>query len=86
MNQLRRELWSEALNPEHFSDFITGRSPDKKSEKCEVPLASAAFLSPHSALRECNCAGPIGRAEFLICRGFLVVHFAGGKVEGDGRK
>lgn len=45
MNQLRRELWSEALNPEHFSDFITGRSPDKKSEKCEVPLASAAFLS-----------------------------------------
>ena len=45
INQLRRELWSEALNPEHFSDFTTNRDTDEKSEKCEVPLASAAFLS-----------------------------------------
>ena len=40
-----RELWSEALNPKHFSDFTTQGDPDQKSEKCEVPLASAAFLS-----------------------------------------
>jgi len=45
INQLRRELWSEALNPEHFSEFMSEGDPDEKSEKCEVPLASAAFLS-----------------------------------------
>ena len=45
INQLRRELWSEALNPKHFPDFTTQGDPDQKSEKCEVPLASAAFLS-----------------------------------------
>ena len=45
INQLRRELWSEALNPKHFSDFTTQSYPNHKSEKCEVPLTSAAFLS-----------------------------------------
>ena len=45
INQLRRELWSEALNSNHFSDFTTQGDPDQKSEKCEVPLASAVFLS-----------------------------------------
>ena len=45
INQLRRELWSEALNAEHFSDFMSSGASDQKSEKCEVPLASAAFLS-----------------------------------------
>ena len=45
INQLRRELWSEALNPEHFSEFMSEGDPDEKSEKCEVPLASTAFLS-----------------------------------------
>lgn len=45
INQLRRELWSEALNSEHFSDFMSGRDRDPKSEKCEIPLATAAFLS-----------------------------------------
>lgn len=45
INQLRRELWSQALNPEYFSDFTTSRNPDDKSPKCEVPLAAAAFLS-----------------------------------------
>lgn len=45
INQLRRELWSEALNPQHFSDFMAEGHPDQKSEKCDVPLASAAFLS-----------------------------------------
>jgi hypothetical protein len=45
VNQLRRELWAEALTPKHFSDFTTQSAPHQKSEKCEVPLASAAFLS-----------------------------------------
>jgi len=51
-----------------------------------VGLILILILIPHSAVRECNFSGPIGRAGFLIRRGFLVVHFAGGKVEGDGRK
>ena len=45
INQLRRELWSEALNPEHFSNFTSHPAPDLKSPKSTVPLRSAAFLS-----------------------------------------
>lgn len=45
INQLRRELWSEAINPAHLSDFISNRTPDQKSQKCPVPLTSALFLS-----------------------------------------
>jgi len=45
VNQLRRELWADALTPKHFSDFTTGMAAKEKSEKCDVPLASAAFLS-----------------------------------------
>jgi hypothetical protein len=45
INQLRRELWTEALNPKHFSDFSTHSPSDQKSDKCVVPLASAAFLN-----------------------------------------
>jgi hypothetical protein len=45
INQLRRELWADALTPKHFSHFMTDTSPDEKSEKCDLPLASAAFLS-----------------------------------------
>ncbi len=45
INQLRRELWADALTPKHFSDFTSGTSADQKSEKCDIPLASAAFLS-----------------------------------------
>lgn len=45
INQLRRELWADALNPKHFSDFMTVASPDEKPQKCDVPLASAVFLN-----------------------------------------
>ncbi len=45
INQLRRELWATALNPDHFPDFLSNKSPDRKSRKCDVPLGSAAFLS-----------------------------------------
>lgn len=45
INQLRRELWQEAINPAHLSDFTSDDAPEQKSEKCPVPLASALFLS-----------------------------------------
>ncbi len=45
INQLRRELWAEALAPEHFSHFTSRAAPDQKSQKSTVPLSSAAFLS-----------------------------------------
>jgi hypothetical protein len=45
INQLRRELWSEALKPEHFPYFTSRGAPDLKSLKCTVPLQSALFLS-----------------------------------------
>jgi len=44
-NQLRRELWSEALSPEHFSHFTSRGVPNLKCPKSAVPLHSAAFLS-----------------------------------------
>lgn len=45
INQLRRELWSAALNPSHFPDFSSGSRPERKCQKSDVPLRSAAFLS-----------------------------------------
>ncbi len=45
INQLRREMWAQALSPAHFSDFNSSSSPDQKCQKSEVPLRSAAFLS-----------------------------------------
>ncbi len=45
VNQLRRELWADALNPDHFPDFMSNNSPDQKPRKCDLPLGSAAFLS-----------------------------------------
>jgi len=45
INQLRRELWSEALNSNHFGHFTSTAHPDQKSQKCAVPFHSAAFLS-----------------------------------------
>lgn len=45
INQLRREMWAEALNPAHFPNFRSNRSPDHKPQKSPVPLSSSAFLS-----------------------------------------
>lgn len=45
INQLRRELWQEAINPDHLSEFTCTTAADEKSEKCPVPLASTIFLS-----------------------------------------
>lgn len=43
INQLRIELWTSALRPEHFSDFMTGRAATQKSQKCELNPAAALF-------------------------------------------
>jgi DDE superfamily endonuclease len=45
INQLRIELWASALQPGHFSDFITRVSPDEKSEKYKFNPAPAMFSS-----------------------------------------
>jgi len=43
INQLRIELWASALQPGHFSDFMTGTSSTQKSQKCEFNPAAALF-------------------------------------------
>ena len=45
INQLRREMWAQALQPAHFPDFMSDTSPNQKCPKSTVPLRSAAFLS-----------------------------------------
>jgi hypothetical protein len=43
INQLRIELWASALQPGHFSDFMSGTPPNQKSKKCECNPAAAMF-------------------------------------------
>lgn len=45
INQLRIELWAAALQPGHFSDFISGSPPDQMSEKSTINPAAAMFSS-----------------------------------------
>lgn len=45
INQLRRELWSAALQSADFSHFTSAKTPDQKCQKPAVPLRSALFLS-----------------------------------------
>jgi len=45
INQLRRELWSDAINPGHLSDFMSNTAPEEKSDQCPLPLPSAVFLT-----------------------------------------
>jgi hypothetical protein len=45
INQLRRELWSEAIHPAHLSDFTSRPAQNEKSDQCPVPLTSAVFLT-----------------------------------------
>lgn len=45
INQLRRELWADAINPTHLSDFTTTTPAEQNSQKHAVPLASAVFMS-----------------------------------------
>jgi hypothetical protein len=45
INQLRVELWSAALDPRHFRDFMSASPSTQNSEKSETSLAAALFLS-----------------------------------------
>jgi hypothetical protein len=45
VNQLRTDLWASALQPGHFSDFITGTPSDQKSDKSKFNPAAAMFSS-----------------------------------------
>ncbi len=45
INQLRRDLWFDAISPAHLSDFLSPGSSDRNPQKPPVSLASAAFLN-----------------------------------------
>jgi hypothetical protein len=45
INQLRIDLWASALQPGHFSDFITATAPHQKSDKYKFNPAAAMFSS-----------------------------------------
>jgi hypothetical protein len=45
INQLRYELWAQALRPESFAGFTSQTAPETKPEKHEPHLASAAFYA-----------------------------------------
>jgi hypothetical protein len=41
VNELRRELWSESINPKHLTDFMNRNPLDTKSVKYETDMCSA---------------------------------------------
>ena len=43
LRTLRFELWSRALRPDTFYDFVTGHTPDAKSKKLSPSLPGALF-------------------------------------------
>lgn len=45
INQLRIELWASALQPGHFSDFMSATTPNEKSDKYKFNPAPALFSS-----------------------------------------
>lgn len=45
VNELRRELWAEAIHREHLTDFVNAKSPDTKSVKYKPNLASSLFAA-----------------------------------------
>lgn len=45
VNELRRELWSESINPKHLSDFMNRTPSATKSVKRETDLCSAILAS-----------------------------------------
>lgn len=45
LNQLRYEMWANALNRNHFMPFSQSTAPNHNALKCDHPLASAVFLS-----------------------------------------
>ncbi len=45
INELRRELWAQAIHNKHLTDFNNARSRDTKSVKCQPNLGSALFAA-----------------------------------------
>lgn len=45
VNELRRELWAEAIHNKNLTDFKNGKSPDAKSVKYQPNLGSAFFTA-----------------------------------------
>jgi len=45
INELRRELWAAAIHAPHLTDFASGSSPDKKSEKRYPSLPDALLYA-----------------------------------------
>jgi hypothetical protein len=45
INQLRYELWAQALRPESLAGFTSQRRPDTKPEKLQPHLASSTFYA-----------------------------------------
>lgn len=45
INELRRELWAEAIHSKHLTDFVNAKSPDTKLLKYSPNLASCLFAA-----------------------------------------
>ena len=45
INQLRYEMWAEALRPAHFQSLSPATASGQNARKCDHPLNSAIFLS-----------------------------------------
>ncbi len=45
INELRRELWADSINPKHLTDFMNRNPSGTKSVKCEPNLCSAILAS-----------------------------------------
>lgn len=45
VNELRRELWAESINPKHLADFMNREPAATKSVKCETDMCSAILAS-----------------------------------------
>lgn len=45
LNELRRELWSQAIRPQHLSDFMNAAKNHSKPIKCEPNLCSSLFAA-----------------------------------------
>jgi len=45
LNELRRELWTQAIRPQHLSDFMNAAKNHSKPIKCEPNLCSTLFAA-----------------------------------------
>lgn len=45
LNEMRRELWSEAIHTKHLTDFMNEKPPQAMSIKCRPSIASCLFAA-----------------------------------------